>query len=187
MASRLSRKALITGAFLTVTGTAVGLEVWFATDSDPDTRPWTDLVASYIPAPITFAAIAILVAWLPAHFVEAYASRRRANMDTTTIPATPQVGAPKEPLVGPASITAAAGAILSVLVAFGLDLTPTQTGAVLAAVPVVTSVALLLLARPKVYSPATVRDMVVDAADNLHPGETRTVAAEVTAESPAAP
>jgi hypothetical protein len=29
--------------------------------------------------------------------------------------------------------------------------------------------------------------MVVDAADNLHPGETRTVAAEVTAEPPAAP
>ena len=126
------------------------------------------------------AVIAALVAWLPPHFVAAYASRKKAKMaDTTTIPATPQVDAPTEPLVAPASITAAVGALLSLLVAFGLDLTPTQTGAVMTAVTLVAPLVLLFLSRRKTYAPATVRAMVVDAADNLQPGETRVVAAVV--------
>jgi hypothetical protein len=181
-----SRRTVITGVFLTVTFTAVGLEVWFATDSDPDTLPWTALVADHVPAPVTFAAIAVLVAWIGPHFVEAYASRRKATMgtDTTTIPATPQAGAETEPLVAPASITAAVGALLSLMVAFGLDLTEQQTGAVLAAVTLVAPLVLFFLARRRVFAPATVRAMVVDAADNLQPGETRTVAAEVSVPPP---
>lgn len=74
------RAAIITGAFLTVTAGAVGMEVWFAVDSDPDTLPWTALIADYVPAPIAFIAIAILVAWLPGHFVEAYKVRKKDGM-----------------------------------------------------------------------------------------------------------
>jgi len=58
--------------FLALTAGALGMELWAGLDNSPDTVPWTDLLARYVPAPITFAAIAILTAWLPVHFTKAY-------------------------------------------------------------------------------------------------------------------
>jgi hypothetical protein len=68
----MSRRSIWTLVFLTLTGGALGMELWAGLDSSPDTVPWTDLLARYVPQPITFTAIAILTAWLPLHFTKAY-------------------------------------------------------------------------------------------------------------------
>jgi hypothetical protein len=172
-----SRKAAITTGFLTLTTAAVTAEIWFALDNDPDTVPWTALIADHVPAPVTFAVIALLLAWLPGHFIEAYASRKKLTMiPIVTVPATPEVDAPREPLVNVGWITAAAAALLAALVAFGLNLTQAQTGAVLTVVTVAAPLIVAVVGRRRVFSPATVRTMVVDAAVT---GQTRTEAAEV--------
>jgi len=180
-----SRKVVITTGFLTVTAAAIGLEVWFATDNNPDTLPWTALLADNVPAPIVFAAVALLVAWLPGHFIEAYTSRKKLiNMDertVVTVPATPEVDAPREPLVSVGLITAAAAALLGTLVAFGLNLSQVQTGAVLTLVTVAAPLMVAAVGRRKVFAPATVRTMVVDAATT---GETRAEPAEVRVPAP---
>jgi len=58
--------------FLGLTAGALGMELWAGLDNNPNTVPWTELITHYIPAPITYAAIAILIAWLPAHFAGHY-------------------------------------------------------------------------------------------------------------------
>jgi hypothetical protein len=160
----MTRKTALTITFLSVTGVAVGMEVWFATDSDPDTIPWTNLLATYVPAPITFAAIALLLSWLPGHFAHAYSKRGKTMATTVTIPATPEPGAAKEPLVNPTVITAAVAALIAVIVAVGVDLTDAQTGAILTFVPVAATIVLALWSRRKAWAPATVRAAVVEAA-----------------------
>jgi len=101
-------------------------------------------------------------------------------MATVTVPATPEAGAPREPLVNVAWVTAAAAAVLSTAVAFGMELTEKQTGAVLTLVGVAAPMIVWAVGRRKTYAPATVRTMVKDAADNLQPGETRPETVEVT-------
>lgn len=175
------RSAVITGVFLSITGAAVGMEVWFATDHDPDTLPWTTLLVRYVPAPITFAAITVLVSFLMPHFIEAYAKRKRTTMDTTSIPATPDPGSAKEPLLSVGTVTAVASAAVAVAVAFGLHLSDAQTGAVLTLVAVVAPFIVAIVGRSKSFAPATVRAMVVEAAAS---GEVKTGAAVVAAEKP---
>jgi hypothetical protein len=179
------RSAVINSVFLTATAAAVGMEVWFATDHDPSTRPWTDWISSYIPAPVTYAAIAVLVSCLAPHFIEANAKRKKKAMDTTvTIPATPHVAAPKEPLLSVGTDTAVVAAAIAVATAFGLPLNDEQRGAVLVLVAAVAPFAVALVARKKVFSPNTTRAMVVDAANT---GVVRTEGAVVPAEKPAGP
>jgi hypothetical protein len=67
----------VTIVFLAVTAAALGVEVWGAWFGGPVT--WTDLIVQYIPEPVTTAAIAVLVAWLPVHFARRY--HRRLTMD----------------------------------------------------------------------------------------------------------
>lgn len=62
----------------------------------------------------------------------------------------------KEPLVTVAAITAVVSALLSVLVAFGIDLTQAQSTAILGAVGVIAPLVVAWVARGKVASPATV-------------------------------
>jgi hypothetical protein len=176
----VTRKTVLSVVFLSVTGVAVGMEIWFAVDGNPDTWPWTEWIADQVPAPITFAAIAVLLSWLPGHFAAAY-SKRGKTMATTTIPATPDPGAAKEPLVNPTVITAAVAALIDVIVAFGVDLTDAQTTAILAFVPIAALIVLAVWARRKVFSPATARAMVVTAART---GEVATEPAVVRAEVP---
>jgi hypothetical protein len=177
------RRVALTVGFLTVTATAVGLEVWFATDHDPDTRPWTDLATSYIPGPIIMAGIAVLLAWLPGHFAEAIAKKRAKTMTetTTVVPATPEAGSASEPLVTPATVVASCSALVAMLVAFGLPLSDNQTVAILGFVTVAAPLLVAAWARRRVFAPATVRTMVVDAATH---GDIRTEAAEVSTPAP---
>jgi hypothetical protein len=181
----VSRKTVLSVAFLSVTGVAVGMEIWFALDHDPSTLPWTWWIATYVPAPVTYAAIAVLVSFLGPHFIEAYAKRKKKAMDTTvTIPATPDPGAPKEPLLSVGTVTAVVAAAIAVATAFGLPLNDEQRGAVLVLVAAVAPFAVALVARKKVFSPNTTRAMVVDAANT---GVVRTEGAVVPAEKPAPP
>lgn len=77
----MSRRAWWIVGFLTVTAVAVGAELVAAFDSSPDTVPWTDLLGEYVPWPVTAAAVALLVAWLPVHLY-----RRYHRSKETTVP-----------------------------------------------------------------------------------------------------
>lgn len=61
-----------------------------------------------------------------------------------------------EPLVSVGTITAAATAVVGLLVAFGLDLTDTQRTAILGVVGVLAPVVVAVWGRRRVYAPATV-------------------------------
>lgn len=58
--------------FLTLTAASVGMELWAAGDASPDTVPWTELITRHVPQTVTMAAIALLVGWLPGHFIDSY-------------------------------------------------------------------------------------------------------------------
>jgi hypothetical protein len=176
----MTRKTVLSIAFLSITGVAVGMEVWFAVDHDSATVPWTNLLATYVPAPITFAAIALLLSWLPGHMIEAYARRGKHMVTTTTIPATPDPGAAKEPLITPTIVVAAFAALADMLVAYGVPMTEKQMITTLAFISVVSAIALTLWSRRKAFAPATVRAMVVEAAAS---GQVKTEATVVPAES----
>lgn len=76
----MSRRLIWTGAFLTITALAVGLELWAANDRDPDTTTWTELTTAWVPQTVTMGAIAALTAWLGPHFVDAYKKREEQTM-----------------------------------------------------------------------------------------------------------
>lgn len=61
-----------------------------------------------------------------------------------------------EPLISVGTITAAATAVIGLLVAFGLDLSDVQEKAVLGVVGVLAPVVVMVWGRRKVYAPATV-------------------------------
>lgn len=61
-----------------------------------------------------------------------------------------------EPLVTVGSLTAAATALLALLVAIGLDLSADQQSAILGVVAVVAPIVVAVVGRRRVYSPATV-------------------------------
>jgi lysylphosphatidylglycerol synthetase-like protein (DUF2156 family) len=61
-----------------------------------------------------------------------------------------------EPLITASVLTAAATAAVALLVAFGLHLTPEQSAAIVGVVSVLAPLVVALIARRKVYSPATV-------------------------------
>src|ERR1044071_10052041 len=63
----MNRRILWNTAFLAVTATAVGMELYASFDSSADTVPWTYLLRDYIPEPVTIAAMTLLVTWLPVH------------------------------------------------------------------------------------------------------------------------
>lgn len=70
----------------------------------------------------------------------------------------------KEPLFTVATITAVASALLSLLVAFGLELSQAQSTAILGAVGVLAPLVVAWVARSKVASPATVDKIRSEAA-----------------------
>lgn len=138
----MNRRAFATTAFLALTAAALGTEVWFAYDDSPNTLPWTFLITDHIPAPITFLAIGVLVAWLPAHFLAAYATRRgtRTNNPTAKL----QGGAVGNYLVSliRTAVPAAVGAVLTWLAAnFGIVINDQSSAQ---AVALVTALAIAL-------------------------------------------
>lgn len=78
-----------------------------------------------------------------------------------TLPAVPEPGAPKEPLVSVATITALASAVLVLVVAFGLKLSADQMTALIGFIAVAAPIVVAVVGRMKVFSPATVRAMMV--------------------------
>lgn len=176
----MTRKTVLSVVFLAITGVAVGWEVVAAHNPHDDLEPWTALIADHVSPVVTWAAIALLLSWLPGHFVHAYAQRGKI-MDTTTIPATPEPGAAKEPLITVTTVVAVAAAAVAVAIAFGLRLSDVQTGAILAFVATAAPVVVGVLGRAKVFAPATVRAMVVNAAAS---GEINTSPAIVPTEPP---
>jgi hypothetical protein len=82
-----------------------------------------------------------------------------------TVPATPPPNAPSEPLWSVGTLTAAATAVVAAVVAFGVNLSTTQTGAIIGVVAVLAPLIVSWVGRNKVFSPATVRTMV-KAAEN---------------------
>lgn len=161
----MTRKTVLSVVFLSVTGVAVSWEVAAVVNPHDDLVPWTDLIAAYIPPEIAWAAILLLISWLPGHFVHAYAQRGKV-MDTVTVPATPAPGAEKEPLLSRAAITAVVSAALFVAVAFGLPITEEQKAAIIGLISVAAPLFLAAWARKKAWAPATVRAAVVEAASS---------------------
>lgn len=172
------RAAVWTAAFLGVTATAIGMELYAANDSSADTIPWTTYIATWIPEPVTVGLIALLISWLPAHFTEAYINRRKKGSAVTSVPepVTPDPDpaahpdARKEPLLTVAAITTGAAAIAGLVVALGVPLTDTQQTAVLAVVAAAAPIIVGVVGRRTVYSPRTVARLV--AAERANAGPT---------------
>lgn len=76
------------------------------------------------------------------------------------LPEIPAPDAPREPLLSVGTITALAAGAIALAVSFGLDLSAEQTGAITAVVSGLAPLVVALWGRAKVFSPATVRDMV---------------------------
>jgi hypothetical protein len=51
---------------------ALGMELWAAWDSSPDTTTITELTVRFVPAAVTTLVVGALVHWLPGHFDHAY-------------------------------------------------------------------------------------------------------------------
>lgn len=62
----VTRRTIYSIAFLGVTALAVILELVFAFDGSPDTRPWTDFLTD-LPWPVWAIASLTLSIWLPLH------------------------------------------------------------------------------------------------------------------------
>lgn len=84
-------------------------------------------------------------------------------MSDPTLPAIPPPDAPREPLLTVATITAAATAVLALLVAFGIHLEPERVAAILGVVAVLAPLVVAAVARGKVWSPASVAKVVAEA------------------------
>lgn len=65
-----------------------------------------------------------------------------------------------EPLAGVGLLTAAAAALLGVVVAFGVPVTPAERDAILLAIGPVAAVVVWVVGRRKVFSPATVATLL---------------------------
>jgi hypothetical protein len=89
--------------FLALTAGALGMELWASFDGNPDTTPWTELISTYIPQPITVTVLTVLASWLPAHFAHHY----------TTTKGGPSMGKYKKTIV--AVLAAGAVALTSAL------------------------------------------------------------------------
>lgn len=76
------------------------------------------------------------------------------------VPLPAHAAAASEPLLTVGGVTAAGAAVLSLLVAFGLPVSADQQTALLGLVAVLAPLVVAVLARGRVYSPATVADLL---------------------------
>lgn len=123
--------------------------------------PLTQIIVTYVPAPITALAVAALVAWLPRHFADNYKKRKGTTVPVTDL-TQPQPQA--EPLLSVGTITAAVTALIGLAVSFGLNLSEDRQAAVLGVVAVLAPVAVAVLGRRQVFSPATVAKLLASRA-----------------------
>jgi hypothetical protein len=94
------------------------------------------------------------------------------------LPATPEPGAPQEPLLSVGTVVSITTGIVAVAVAFGLPLNDVQQGTILALIGFTAPLIVAFIARGKVWAPRTVRALAVEAAAtgriNTEPTEART-------------
>jgi hypothetical protein len=77
------------------------------------------------------------------------------------LPQTPPPNAPAEPLISVGTITAVVAALVAAGIAFGLHITDDQKGTLLTLVGLVAPLVVDLIGRTKVFSPRTVRAMLI--------------------------
>ncbi|MDI5942547.1 hypothetical protein ABUL04_27450 [Micromonospora harpali] len=80
--------------------------------------------------------------------------------ESVPVPLPAHAAAASEPLLTVGGVTAAGAAVLSLLVAFGLPVSADQQTALLGLVAVLAPLVVAVLARGRVYSPATVADLL---------------------------
>ncbi|MFF3853694.1 hypothetical protein [Micromonospora sp. NPDC002575] len=80
--------------------------------------------------------------------------------ESVSVPVPAHAPAASEPLLTVGGVTAAGAAVLSLLVAFGLPVSDDQQTALLGLVAVLAPLVVAVLARGRVYSPATVADLL---------------------------
>jgi hypothetical protein len=159
------KRAVWIASFLTVTAAAVGAELWAAFDHSPDTVPWTDLLGEYVPWPVTSAAVALLVTWLPIHLYLRYHRPTTSDRETTmaTVNLDPNEEHPREPLWSVGSIVTIATVALDAAVVWGLPLSHDKETALLAVINVAAPIAVAVWGRRRVFSPATVARLLIVA------------------------
>lgn len=79
------------------------------------------------------------------------------------VPATPGPNAPAEPLLTVGTITAVVTALLTLVVALGMPVSDDTQAAILAVVAVLAPFVVAAIGRGRVFSPASVRRMVLRA------------------------
>lgn len=68
------RRQVWIGMFLALTFGAVGMELWAAADTDPNTVTWSELVGAYVPQTVAVGAASLLAAWIVPHIRSQYRS-----------------------------------------------------------------------------------------------------------------
>lgn len=133
-------------------------EIWAVRDGDPHTWPLTQIVVTYVPAPVTAAVIVWFVAWLPLHFANEY--RKKGKTMTTLTPPDPTEDHPAEPVLTRGTAVALLSAVLGLLIAFGVDLSDKQQSTIMdvgvIVLPALASIAVAVWSRRHVYSKASV-------------------------------
>lgn len=86
-------------------------------------------------------------------------------MSHISVPGPPPDPTSAEPALKIGLVTAAAGAVLTLLVAFGVHLSQAQSEAIMGAIVTISPIVCALLIRRKVYAPATVARMLDMAGD----------------------
>lgn len=84
-------------------------------------------------------------------------------MSDTGLPAVPEPGAPKEPLITVGTITAIVTTGLALLVAYGINVNNNQQAAILGVIAVLAPIVVAVVGRLKVWSPQSVRAVVQQA------------------------
>lgn len=166
----MTRRSWWVTGFLATTALAVGAELVAGLDDSATTVPWTDLIVRYIPAPITYAAIAALVVWLPIHFIPKYQHRSKEAVMATTepVPAPNPTDRRKEPLLKRAGLMATVTAVMGLLISFNVvHLTDTQQGLVLTAIGGAATMIAAWWARRHVYPPNSVNKLLSTARARL--------------------
>lgn len=64
-----SKRLQWTVGFLTVTATAIAMELFAVLDGQSATQPWTDLLVGFLPAGVGIPVVLGFSAWLCVHFI----------------------------------------------------------------------------------------------------------------------
>jgi hypothetical protein len=72
------KRIIWTIVFLGGTVAVVIEEIWAGFDKSDNTVPWTDYIVTYIPEPVMWALVGLLITWLPVHLYVYRQKRKKA-------------------------------------------------------------------------------------------------------------